>query len=62
MRLRYFSTCDENRVKTEPVLQYWDEEYWNGDSYNNGRWFELPYVECKLDEEEDYLSNYIYRP
>lgn len=48
-KLRWFRTCDENGVKTEPELQYWDEDL--------NQWETVPYVECKDYEEEDYMSN-----
>ena len=49
MRLRYLITCDKNGVKTEPMLQYWDDE--------SNRWECVPWVECKTWEEEAYSKD-----
>lgn len=49
MKLRWFRTCDKNGVKSEPELQCWDEEY--------KFWFDIPYVECKDWEEDEYLHD-----
>jgi len=47
VKLRYFVTCSEHGVKDDPVLQYWDTEI--------ERWQNIPWVECKDWEEEEYL-------
>ena len=47
MNLRWFAMCDENGRKTSAVLQYWEE--------NSCLWVDIPYVECKTWEEDNYL-------
>ena len=47
VRLRWFVTCSEHGLKTEPVLQYW----------NGYRWQHIEYVECKEDEREEYMTH-----
>ncbi len=47
MKLRWFVTCSEHGVKTEPTLQYWNEDYWA----------DVDYVECKDWQTEEYLND-----
>lgn len=48
MKLRWFATCNRDGVWSESCLQYWDED--------NRRWEDVPRVECKTWEEEEYLT------
>jgi len=49
MKLRWFTTCNKDGVKSKPTLQYWDKvlELWEN----------IPYIECKTWEEQIYLKN-----
>lgn len=45
MRLQWKTVCDKNGGKTEPVLQYWDEEF--------NQWVDIRHVEVKTWEVEE---------
>lgn len=49
MKLRWFSTCDENGRWSEPSLQVWDKE--------SHQWEDIPCVTCKTWEEQRYLAD-----
>jgi len=49
MKLRWFSVCDKDGVKTHPELQFWCEEI--------ERWESVKYVECKVSQYEDYMQS-----
>lgn len=55
MKLRWFSTCDKNGVWSEVRLQYWDTDICDI-GLGRGRWRDVPHVECKTWEEEEYLT------
>lgn len=48
-KLRYFATCGKHGVKSEPELQFWHAEY--------GHWCTIPYIECKEEDEEEYMHD-----
>lgn len=47
MKLRWFVVHYGNGVKTQPVLQYWDEDA--------KKWENVPYFECNIYDEEKCL-------
>lgn len=48
MKLKYIITCDENGVKSEEWLHYWD--------YDFKRWEPIDLVEIKKDEYDEYVK------
>jgi hypothetical protein len=48
MELRWLVLCNENGVKTAPILQYLD---------NDGKWQDVDYVEMKTWEYEEERRN-----
>ncbi len=44
MKLRWFVECDSDGRKTEPDLQYWNENY--------NEWQSIPFLECKSKDYE----------
>lgn len=49
MLLRWFVTCTETGLKSEPILQCWSKAF--------KCWIDIPYIECKIREEETYLTS-----
>lgn len=52
MKLRWFVTLNKHGFRSESLLQYWDKAVGP-----EGRWQDVPYVECKDWEEEKYLTD-----
>jgi len=48
MKLKYFVTCNENGLKTDPELHYWDEDL--------EQWLPVETEECKTWEYDFRLG------
>ena len=53
MQIRWFQTYDEYGLNSEKTLQYWDSDM--------ERWLDVPFIRCRISEEERYLTHRTHR-